>query len=497
MSLTRRMSAVLAVCLVACQADRSVSDPSSLADGPASLPSTLIAKSPPAGSSTDLFVGDSVQLAFTLSTKHSRSVSWTSSNSAVMTVNGKGLAVAVAEGSATITGSNANGSQVWTFNATRRIASVTVNPNPVSLLVGANVQLAVTLKAADGTILTGRPVSYQSSNNTVASVSSGGLVSGVNAGNTSIVVSAGTTGNIVTATVPVAVGTTTPPDTGPLGTNAALTRMLFPADNAWNTPIDTAAVDPNSAAILSNIGLTTSLHPDFGANYNGGPFGIPYVVVAGTQPLVNVTFDYEDESDPGPYPIPPNAPIEPGGDAHVLVVDRDHWKLYEMWSASRQADGSWHAGSGAVFDLSSDALRPAGWTSADAAGLPIVPGLVRYDEVVAGTVAHALRFTVSHTRRAYVSPARHWASTDTSSLRPPMGMRVRLKASVDISGYPASAQVILRALKKYGMMVADNGSDWFLSGTADARWNDTEMNTLKNIKGSDFEVVKMSGVVTR
>lgn len=227
-------------------------------------------------------------------------------------------------------------------------------------------------------------------------------------------------------------------------------------------------MDPNSAAILSNIGLTTALHPDFGANYNGGPFGIPYVVVAGTQPLVTVSLDYADESDPGPYPIPPNAPVEPGGDAHVLVVDRDHWKLYEMWNSSKQPDGSWHAGSGAVFDLSSDALRPGGWTSADAAGLPIVPGLVRYDEVVAGTIAHALRFTVSRTRKAYVSPSRHWASTDTSSLRAPMGMRVRLRASVDISGYPASAQVILRALKKYGMMVADNGSNWYLSGAADA-----------------------------
>jgi len=188
--------------------------------------------------------------------------------------------------------------------------------------------------------------------------------------------------------------------------------------------------------------------------------------------------------------------IEPGSDAHVLVVDRDNWKLYELFAAQRLADGTWHAGSGAIFDLSSNALRPAGWTSADAAGLPILPGLVRFDEVSAGNITHALRFTVSRSRRAYVYPARHWASSDTSSLRPPMGMRVRLKAGVNISGYPASAQVILRALKKYGMIVADNGSNWFVSGTADARWNDTEINTLKALKGSDFEVVRMTGIVT-
>jgi hypothetical protein len=224
------------------------------------------------------------------------------------------------------------------------------------------------------------------------------------------------------------------------------------------------------------------------------------MVVAGSQARVAVTFDYADESDPGPYPVPPDAPIEGGaassGDRHVLVVDRDAWRLYELYAAYPQADGSWHAGSGAVFDLGSNALRPAGWTSADAAGLPILAGLVRYDEVAAGEIGHALRFTVSRTRRAYLPPARHWASSDTSVLRPPMGMRVRLKASFAIAGYPARVQVILRALKKYGMMVADNGSDWFLSGVADARWSDTELNTLKQLRGSDFEVVRMSGVVT-
>jgi hypothetical protein len=291
------------------------------------------------------------------------------------------------------------------------------------------------------------------------------------------------------------------PSTAPAGVNGDLSpRRLFPDDNPWNQPVDTAQVDPNSDAIIDLIGATDAFHPDFGASWNGGPFGIPYVVVSGTQARVPVRFDYDDESDPGPYPIPPNPPIEGGawstGDRHILIVDRDAWKLYELFSAYPQADGSWHAGSGAIFDLGSNALRPAGWTSADAAGLPILAGLVRYDEVTAGEIAHALRFTVSRTRRAYLYPARHWASTDISPLRPPMGMRVRLKASFNISAYPARVQVILRALKKYGMIVADNGSDWYLSGVADARWNDGELNTLKQLRGGDFEVIRMVGVVT-
>lgn len=263
--------------------------------------------------------------------------------------------------------------------------------------------------------------------------------------------------------------------------------------------MDTAAVDPASDAIIAAIGATKAFHPDFGASYNGGPFGIPYVVVGDGQARVPVTFDYADESDPGPYPVPPDAPIEGGaasaGDRHVIVVDRVQWKLHELYAAYPATGGGWHAGSGAVFDLSTNALRPAGWTSADAAGLPILPGLVRFDDVAAGAISHALRFTVSRTRRAYLAPARHWASSDPSALRPPMGMRVRLKAGYDISGFPASAQVILRALKTYGMLVADNGSDWFVSGVADSRWNDDDLNTLKRLRGADFEVVRMTGVV--
>jgi len=298
-------------------------------------------------------------------------------------------------------------------------------------------------------------------------------------------------------------GTTTEPPGGDivpgLGLNASLVpRQLFPANNPWNQAIDGAPVDPRSADIINFIGLDKGLHPDFGADWNGGPFGIPYIVVSGNQPKVPVTFDYDDESDPGPYPIPPNPPIEGGpgstGDRHVLIVDADRWILYELYAAYPNGDG-WRAGSGAIWDLNQNSYRPAGWTSADAAGLPILPGLVRWDEVELGEITHAIRFTVRRTRRAYIHPASHWASSDTASNLPPMGMRVRLKASFDISPYPPRAQVVLRALKRYGMIVADNGSDWYLSGVADSRWNDAEMNTLKSVKGSNFEVVLMTGIV--
>jgi hypothetical protein len=288
-----------------------------------------------------------------------------------------------------------------------------------------------------------------------------------------------------------------------LGAGASLNgKRLFPADNAWNRDISGEPVDPNSANLIANMGLTTSLHPDFGTVWNGAPNGIPYVVVSGAQTKVPITFTaYGDESDPGPYPIPADAPIEGGpngtGDRHVLVIDRDNWKLYELYRAF-PAGAGWSAESGAVYDLNSNALRPAGWTSADAAGLPIFPGLVRYDEVFGrGEITHALRFTASRTRRAYVAPARHFASSNTDPNLPPMGLRVRLKASVDVTGYSPAMQVILRALKRYGMILADNGSNWYVSGAPDPRWNDSELNTLKGLKGSDFEVVKMGTVVTQ
>lgn len=284
------------------------------------------------------------------------------------------------------------------------------------------------------------------------------------------------------------------PNDPSLGEHASLGgRRFFPDDNPWNEDISARPIDSNSAALIQSIGADDGLHPDFGTFWDGHPIGIPYVVVSGTQPKVPVSFYYDDESDRGPYPIPLNPPIEGGanssGDRHVLIVDKDNWLLYELYAV--YASGSrWTAGSGAIFNLNSNDVRPAGWTSADAAGLPILPGLVRYDEAVElGEIRHALRFTVQRTRRAYIYPARHFASSNTDINLPPMGMRVRLKGDVDISGYPPVVQVILTALKKYGMFVADNGSDWFISGSHDPRWNDEALSDIRRIKGSDFEVV--------
>ena len=281
------------------------------------------------------------------------------------------------------------------------------------------------------------------------------------------------------------------------------TRTIFPADNAWNTDISAAPVDPNSATLIASCGgATKRVHPDFGTVWDGAPNGIPYILVSGAQARVAVSFDYADESDPGPYPVPANAPIEGGpsatGDRHVIVVDTTAWGLYELYDAHPLNGGSsWHAGSGATWDLSSNALRPAGWTSADAAGLPIFPGLVRYDEAVTkGAITHALRFTCPTTRKAYLAPARHWASSQTSTSYMPMGARVRLKASVDISTYPPEVQVILTALKKYGMFLADNGSGFYLSGAPDSRWSDDNLATMGQLTASDFELVKMVDITT-
>jgi uncharacterized protein (TIGR03437 family) len=275
---------------------------------------------------------------------------------------------------------------------------------------------------------------------------------------------------------------------------------MFPASNIWNTPIDTLPVSPNSAAYINSIGPSTGLHPDFGSGtWDGEPIGIPYALVPGSQPKVAVTFDYADESDPGPYPIPANPPIEGGsnstGDRHVLLVDTTNCVLYELYAAYPQANGTWQAGSGAIFDLQGNQLRPLGWTSADAAGLPILPGLVRYDEILAGAIHHALRFTVQTTQEAYLWPARHYASSNTSASVPPMGARFRLKSAFNVSGFPAEVQIILNAMKKYGIVVADNGSNWFISGVPDDRWNNDNLATLGNVHGSDFEAVDESGLM--
>ena len=277
---------------------------------------------------------------------------------------------------------------------------------------------------------------------------------------------------------------------GPLGS-----CPVFPADNAWNTDVSTAPVHPNSAAYLAQILADGGdfLHADFGG---GGAYGIPYVTVPGTQPRVPVTFvDWPDESDPGPYPIPLGAPIEAGSDRHVIAVDRDACMLYELYNAWPRA-ASWEASNGAAWDLRSNARRPDTWTSADAAGLPIFAGLARYDEVAAGQIPHALRVTFDRTQRGFVYPATHFASSSTNPARPPMGLRLRLKATFDISGYTGQSRVVLETLKRYGLITADNGSNWFITGAADARWDDTDLDQLKTVPGSAFEVVDTGPVRT-
>lgn len=270
----------------------------------------------------------------------------------------------------------------------------------------------------------------------------------------------------------------------------------YPADNIWNVPVDRLPLDANSAAYVQTIGPTRAVHADFGSGtWNGKPIGIPFTDVPGTQPRVSVLFEYAGESDPGTYPIPDNVPIEGGGgtdgDRHALIVDHDACRLYELYALERQADG-WHAGSGAIFDLRSNALRPLGWTSADAAGFAILPGLVRYDEVASGEIRHAIRFTAPQTRNAYIWPATHLASSLTGSRFPPMGQRFRLKSTFDESAYPAADQVILRALKRYGMFLADNGSSWYLSGAPDSRWDNDVLHRLGGVSGANFEAVDES-----
>jgi hypothetical protein len=275
---------------------------------------------------------------------------------------------------------------------------------------------------------------------------------------------------------------------------------VLPDDSIWHADVSKLPVDPRSSAYVAAIGDSAPLKADFGSGlWDGGPIGIPYAVVDSHTPRVAVSFDYADESDAGPYPIPKDVPIEGGaqsdGDRHVLLVDKESCTLYELFAASPQDDGSWHAGSGAIWNLKSNALRPDGWTSADAAGLPILPGLVRYDEVASGSIGHAIRVTVPRTQQAAIWPARHVASSRTDASLPPMGLRLRLKANVDISGYPPQLRAILTALKAYGLIVADNGSPWFMSGVPDEHWNNDMLHLLGQLHGSDFEVVDTSSLM--
>ncbi len=261
---------------------------------------------------------------------------------------------------------------------------------------------------------------------------------------------------------------------------------IFPVTNVWNRRVDSLPVRADSATLVASIGLTRGLHPDFGS-YSG--YGIPYNVANRLTPRKTVTFRYKSESDKGPYPIPNRVKREGGSDRHILIVDKDACKLYELFAATKSASGRWSAGSGAIWNLRLNRYRPDGWTSADAAGLPILPGLARYDEVAAGVIAHALRFTAPTTRTSHIYPARHHAGDSADPALPPMGLRVRLKASVDLSGYTGQARIILVALQRYGMILADNGSPLFVSGAPDPRWSNDALHALGRLHGSDFEVV--------
>jgi hypothetical protein len=273
---------------------------------------------------------------------------------------------------------------------------------------------------------------------------------------------------------------------------------IFPADNPWNQRVDGLPVAADSAQLIASIGLTAHVHADFGSGkWDGGPIGIPFDVVSRPTPRSHVSFLYADESDHVRYPIPPHVHIEGGprssGDRHAILVDKSSCRLYELFDLRHTSHG-WTAGSGATWNLRSNHLRPAGWTSADAAGLPIFPGLARWDEVEHGAIDHALRFTAAQTRRAYVYPARHYASSSTDPSLPPMGLRVRLKASVDISKFPRQARIVLQALKRYGMILADNGSPWYISGAPNPHWDNDALHTLGSLTGADFEVVDTSSL---
>ncbi len=300
--------------------------------------------------------------------------------------------------------------------------------------------------------------------------------------------------------------TTACPEPAPTDDDDDGACSVLPADNPWNTDISGLPTHADSAAFIASIGADDGLHPDFGTEWDGAPNGLQYDLVDASTPVSEVLFEYDDESDEGPYPIPDPPSIEGGpdgdGDRHVLMLDRERctlWELYWVWppgEGDNPSSSQWYAGSGAIFDLTSNALRPDYWTSADAAGLPIFPGLVRYDEAVEdGVINHALRFTVEESQRAFIHPATHFASDSTDADRPPMGLRLRLRADYDISGFSAPVQAILQALKTYGMLVADNGGDWFLSGAPDPRWDDDMLSELDQVQGSAFEVVDTGPLV--
>ncbi|MGC2733361.1 MAG: IPT/TIG domain-containing protein [Candidatus Acidiferrales bacterium] len=397
-------------------------------------------------------------------------------------------------------------SDVTLWNATPVVSSVI----PMSFVSGA-----FTLTVTGTKFVTGAQVLFGGSALTTTYVSSTQVTAkgseptaGIYAVSVSNPSPGGSASGVINVTVTSSSGGNPPPNACnvvSLGQGGSLNGFLpFPADNAWNQNIASAPVDPNSPAIINFIGPSDPVHPDFGSGeYNGSSIGIPYVVVDSQQAPVVINFTaYGSESDPGPMPVPADAPIEgypnPGnGDRHVLVLDNSTCWLYELYSSYPQTDGSWNATSAAAWDLLADGQRPLTWTSADAAGLSIFAGLARYDEVAAGEIKHALRFTLQNSRAAFVAPASHWAANSTNSNAAPMGLRLRLKASFDISQFSATNQVILKALQQYGMIMADNGSNMYISGAPDDRWNNDDLHNLDQVTASDFEVVEMNPIYTQ
>ena len=409
---------------------------------------------------------------------------------------------------ASVADSGASGtSDVTLWNATPVLSNV----SPASFIAGA-----YTLTLTGSQFVNGAQVLFGGAAITTSYVSTTNLTatgSAPTAGIFAVSVSNPNPGSSASGAVNVTVtsqsGGNPPPPSAcsvmSLGQGGSLNGFLpFPADNLWNQNIASAPVDPNSAAIINYIGASDPVHPDFGSGeYNGSSIGIPYIVVDSQQAPVVINFTaYGSESDPGPMPVPASAPIEgypnPGsGDRHVLVLDNSNCWLYELYSSYPQTDGSWNAASAAVWDLTADEQRPLTWTSADAAGLSIFAGLARYDEVASGAIKHALRFTMQNSRAAFVPPASHWASTTSNASAAPMGMRMRLKASFDISGFSATNQVILTALQQYGMIMADNGSNMYISGAPDDRWDNDDLHNLDQVTAADFEVVQMNPIYTQ
>ena len=402
-------------------------------------------------------------------------------------------------------------SNVTLWNATPVISNVT----PATFSAGA-----YTLTVTGSDFLSGAQVLFGGAAVSTAVVSSTKLTatgSEASAGMFGVSVSNPNPGSSTSSAINVTVtsqsgGNPPPPPPTPsacsaisLGQGGSLNGFLpFPADNLWNQNIANATVDPNSAAIINFIGPTDPVHPDFGSGeFDGSIIGIPYIVVDSDQAPVAINFTaFGDESDPGPMPVPASAPIEgdpnPGnGDRHVLVVDNSNCWLYELYSSFPQSDGNWNVGSAAVWDLTADEQRPLTWTSADAAGLSIFAGLARYDEVASGEIKHALRFTLQNSRAAFTPPASHWAANSTNANAAPMGMRMRLKSSFDISTFSATNQVILTALQQYGMIMADNGSNMFISGAPDSRWDNDDLHNLDQVTAADFEVVQMNPIYTQ